>query len=136
MATMTNRYCEELGIDAPALERVKDHREVNTYALLIAALLANGGPMTLAEVADRLERAGVAPAWYALRSLQRCRPARAPVYRDGDLYALDPHDAEVGLWVFRLGLRPPRAPRPALVRPIWLDGAYSSRLRSCSSASR
>jgi hypothetical protein len=26
--------------------------------------------------------------------------------RDGDLYALDPHDAETDLWAFRLGLRP------------------------------
>ena len=114
---MTNRYCEELGIEIPKLESVKDHREANTYALLIVALVENGDAMTLAEVARRFERAGVAPAWSALISLQRCRPARALVYRDGDRYALDPHDDELGLWLFRLGLRPPRAPRLSLVRP-------------------
>lgn len=115
---MTNPYCEQLGLDAPRLEKVKDHREANTYALLIVTLLESGDAMTLPEVARRFEQAGVAPAWDALRSLQRCRPDRAPVYRDGDLYALDPHDAELDLWAFRLGLRPPRAPRPALVRPL------------------
>ncbi|CAN5603247.1 hypothetical protein BH11MYX1_BH11MYX1_07880 [soil metagenome] len=33
------------------------------------------------------------------------------IYRDGELYALDPHDAELDLWAFRLGLRPPRVQR-------------------------
>ena len=114
---MTNAYCEALGIEVPRLEKVKDHRAANSYALLIVTLLENGGAMTLAEVARRFEEAGVAPARHALHSLQRCRPDRAPVYRDGDLYALDPHDDELGLWAFRLGLRPPRAARPALARP-------------------
>lgn len=114
---MTNRYCEELGIEVPKLESVKDHREANTYALLIVTLLEKGGTMTLAEVARRFERAGIAPASRALLSLQRCKPARPPVYRDGDHYALDPYDDELDLWIFRLGLRPPRAPRLSVVRP-------------------
>jgi len=114
---MTNRYCEELGIGVPKLESVKDHREANTYALLIVALLENGDTMTLAEVARRFERAGIAPARRALLSLQRCKPARPPVYRDGDHYALDPYDDELDLWVFRLGLRPPQAPERPVVRP-------------------
>jgi len=72
--------------------------------------------MALAEVARRFERAGVAPADQALRSLQRCRPGRAPVYRDYDCYALDLHDDDLDLWLFRLGLRPPRAPQLAPAR--------------------
>ena len=64
--------------------------------------------MTLAEIAERFERADIAPAEHALASLKRCRPARPPVYRTGDLYSLDPHDDDLDLWVFRLGLRPPR----------------------------
>ena len=106
---MGNPYCEALGIGVPALEAVRDHPEASPYSLLIVALLECGEPMTLPEVAGRFARAGVAPADLALRSLKRCRPARAPVYRDGDLYALDPHDDDLDLWAFRLGLRPPKA---------------------------
>jgi hypothetical protein len=116
-AVMTNAWCEVLGIEVPTLERVKDHREANTYSLLIVALLERGDAMTLAKVAARFEAAGVAPADRALLSLKRCKPGRSPVYRDGDLYSLDPHDNEADLWAFRLGLRPPRVPRLEVVRP-------------------
>ncbi|MEO1369099.1 MAG: hypothetical protein AAFX50_18130, partial [Acidobacteriota bacterium] len=58
--------------------------------------------------------AGVAPREQALRSLKRSRPGRPPVYRDGDLYSLDPHSDELDLWVFRLDLRPPKVRPPAV----------------------
>ena len=67
-----------------------------------------------------LEVAGIAPASFALASLKKCKPARPPVYRDGDRYALDPHDDEVDHWAFRLGLRPPRAIAPRPPRPTSL----------------
>jgi len=114
---MTNPYCRVLGIDVPDLDRVSEHEEAGPYSLLITALLERGAPMTLAEVAQRFDEAGVAPAEAALRSLKRCRPARAPVHRDGDHYALDPHDDELVLWAFRLGLLPPRVPSLRIVRP-------------------
>lgn len=113
----TNDWCGVLGIERPDLAAVKDHSDANTYARLIVALLERGEQMTLAEVAKRFEEVGIAHYDRALRSLQRCKPGRAPVYRDGDHYSLDPHDDELGLWVFRLGLRPPKAPRIRLVRP-------------------
>jgi hypothetical protein len=115
-----NLYCRILGITVPDLASVKDHREANTYSLLIVALLERGEPMTLAEVAERFSAAGVASRDRAHLSLTRCKPARAPVYRDGDRYALDIHDDdELGLWLFRLGLRPPQvlAPRPVREAP-------------------
>lgn len=110
-----NAWCLRLGIAQPDLARVREHREANAYALLIVALLEHGAPLTLAEVAERFAAAGVASRERALLSLKRCKPARAPVYRDGDRYALDLHDDELDLWLFRLGLRPPRSapPRPA-----------------------
>ena len=114
---MSNTYCDTLGIPVPSLEEVKEHREAKPYSLLIVALLEHGGPMTLEEVATRFEEAGVAPAGEALGSLKRCRPARSPVYRDGDFYDLDPHDQELGLWAFRLGLKPAMVPRLSVVRP-------------------
>jgi hypothetical protein len=116
---MTNRYCAQLGIDVPRLEAVKHHADATTFSLLIVALLERGDPMTLVEVAERFEQAGIAHAGDALLSLKRCRPARPPVWRDGDRYGLDPHDDDLDLRVFMLGLKPPRmpplpAPRPAL----------------------
>ena len=108
----TNAWCKPLGITAPKLEVVAGHREANTFALLLVALLERGQPMTLAEVAARFEQAGIAERSRALFSLQRCKPGRPPVYREGDLYHLDPHDEDLDLWVFRLGLRPPKVSRP------------------------
>ena len=111
-----NAWCNALGIATPRLDLVKDHREANVYALLLVALLEKGLPMTLVEVAARFEAAGVGDAASALASLKRCKPGRPPVYRDGDLYHLDPHDDELDLWAFRLGLRPPKVPRLQVVR--------------------
>ena len=108
---MTNDWCRVLGIEPPTLETVAHHREANTFALLLIALLERGQPMTLAEVATRFEEAGIAGRPQALSSLKRCKPGRPPVYRDGDCYHLDPHDDDLDLWVFRLGLRPPKVAR-------------------------
>lgn len=107
----TNDWCRTLGIAPPRLEAVVGHRQANTFTLLLVALLERGEPMTLVEVAERFEAAGIADRSRALLSLQRCKPGRPPVYREGDLYHLDPHDEELDLWVFRLGLRPPKVAR-------------------------
>ena len=120
MLAASNTYCERLGISVPSLTAVQAHPEANTYALLIVTLLEHGQPMTLADVAQKFEAAGVVShVDDAYFSLKLCRPARPPVYRDGDLYALDPHDHELDRWAFRLGLRPPRVPmrEPAPLRP-------------------
>ena len=140
MTKATNPYCDALGIKVPSLEVAKDSRDANYYALLMVVLLERGEPITLQAAAERFEEAGVAPAKSALASLKRCRPGRSPLYRDGDLYALDPHDAEADLWAFRLGLRPPKAalrlvpptpgPLPTVDAPltlahldeVWRDG--------------
>ena len=114
--SVTNPYCGRLGIQVPRLEVAKNSPDANYYSLLIVALLERGGPITLEEAAKRFEEAGVAPADRALSSLKRCKPGRPPIYRDGDLYALDPHDHEADLWAFRLGLRPPKAAALPAVR--------------------
>jgi hypothetical protein len=121
---MTTDWCQTLGIKPPKLEAVVGHREANTFALLLVALLERGEPMTLADVAARFEEAGIAERPRALLSLQRCKPGRPPVYREGDLYHLDPHDADLDLWVFRLGLRPPKVARivPRTVEAAPLPG--------------
>jgi hypothetical protein len=114
---MTNPYCDALGIELPRLERVRNHPEATTFSLLIVALLERDGPMTLGQVAERFEQAGVGRVEEVLRSLRCCRPARPPVWRDGDRYGLDPHDAELDLRVFMLGLRPPRFSPPIRPQP-------------------
>lgn len=112
-----NAYCQALGIQVPRLETVRTNPDANYYSLLIVALLERGEPITLKEAAARFEEAGVTPSHEALASLKRCKPARPPIHRDGNRYALDPHDHEADLWAFRLGLRPPRVAAPQVVRP-------------------
>jgi len=122
--TITNDWCQVLGITPPKLEAVAGHREANTFGLLLVALLERGEAMTLSDVAARFEEAGVAERSRALLSLQRCKPGRPPVYREGDLYHLDPHDDALDHWVFRLGLRPPKVARtpPKVVEAPRLPG--------------
>lgn len=103
--TTTNDWCRVLGIRPPKLEAVAGHREANTFALLLVALLERGEAMTLSEVAARFEEAGLMEQARARLSLSRCKPGRPPVYRDGDLYHLDPYDRELDFWAFRLDLR-------------------------------
>src|SRR3989454_7557690 len=73
--------------------------------------------MTLVAAARRYEEAGIAPTSRALESLQRCKAGRPPIYRDGDIYALDPHNEEAGRWAFRLGLRPPKVAAQPIAVP-------------------
>ena len=87
MAATINSYCEILKISVPSLELVKDHKEATNYSLLIVVLLERGEPVTLEYAAQRFDEAGIAPRDQALASLKRCRPARSPIYRNGDLYA-------------------------------------------------
>ena len=118
MTSTTNAYCAALGIHAPRIEDARSSPDANYYSLLLVALLERGEPMTLEDVALRFAAAGVAPtAADALASLKRCKPARAPIYRDRDHYALDPHDDEVSFWLFRLGLRPARGAPLQAVQP-------------------
>ncbi|MBN1675386.1 MAG: hypothetical protein JXR37_30375 [Kiritimatiellae bacterium] len=115
--SMENPYCEALGIDIPSVEQAAESRDANWYSLLIAVLLERGGPVSLDEAAERIAAAGVGNAEDVLTSLKRCRPARPPIYRNGEIYALDPHDDEASLWAFRLGLREPKTPHLRVLKP-------------------
>jgi hypothetical protein len=151
VTTTSNTYCATLGISPPRIEEAKSSPDANYYSLLIVALLERGAPMTLEDAAARFAGAGVtSSADEALAALKRCKPARAPIYRDGDSYALDPHDDEVDFWLFRLGLRPPRsaplravpnlsAPLPSADQPLTiaaLDEAWGEGVPSAWSAQR
>lgn len=151
MTTTSNAYCAVLGISPPRIDDARSSRDANYYSLLIIALLERGAPMTLAEAAARFAAAGVtSSAHEALAALKRCKPARAPIYRDGESYALDPHDDEVGFWLFRLGLRPARsaplrvapntsAPLPSGDKPLTvaaLDEAWREGVPNSWSAQR
>jgi hypothetical protein len=122
-------------------------REANSFGLLIAVLLEKGEPVTLNEAARRIADVTACDEKVVLDSLSHCRPARPPVYRTGDLYALDPHDGEAGLWAFRLGLQPPKPPPlrlvpeplPGLEEPLTLaelDEAWRRYIPSGFSAQR
>src|SRR5260370_11526542 len=113
----TNPYWEAVATPVPRLERAKERADAHYYPLLIVPLLERGERMPLAEAARRFEAEGTAPAGRALASLKRCKPARLPIYRDGNLYALDPFDDEVDLWEFRLGVGPAKVPELRIGRP-------------------
>ena len=99
MTSIGNAYCAALGIRTPRIEDAKSSPDANYYSLLLVALLERGEPMTLEDVAVRFAAAGITSTVNeALASLKRCKPARAPIYRDGAHYALDPHDDEVSFW--------------------------------------
>lgn len=150
MTTIHNAYCATVGISPPRIDDAKASPDANYYSLLIIALLERGAPMTLAEAAARFAAAGVTSSTNeALSALKRCKPARAPIYRDGDSYALDPHDDEVDFWLFRLGLRPARsaplsvapkaAPLPSVDKPLTvatLDEAWREGVPNSWSAQR
>ena len=123
---MTNLYCEPLGIEVPVLERVVgsrspvDGRAPSLFHLMVVALLERGAPMTLEEITARLQAAGAGPQGRLLASLKKSRPAREPVFRDGDRYGLDPYSDDLDLMVFVLGLRPARVkaePPPPMLFP-------------------
>ncbi len=120
---MTNAYCEVLGIEVFQLERLVGKRLVvggrpGIFQWLVMALLERGAPMLLEEVAERLEHAGVGPVADLLGSLKKCRPARPPVYKDGDHYGLDPHSDELDMQAFLFGLRGPKVERKAPPPPV------------------
>lgn len=114
---MPNRYCDVLQVAVPRVEDAVADREVNTFGRLIACLLERGDAMTLEDVAARLERAGAGSRARCLLALQRCKPGRPPVFREGDLYHIDPHHYEARVWTARLGLDRPGIPDLQLVPP-------------------
>lgn len=115
-------------------DAVVGHTDANTYALLITALLERGAPMTLSEVAERFEAAGVAHRDAALASLKRCRPARAPVYRDGDTYGLDPYDDELDLAWTDASLHAPWSAQRLALAVLDANGGRAGRSRRAAGA--
>jgi len=115
---MQNPYCDALGIAVPSVEKAVQSHDACSYSLLIAVLLERGGPVTLEQAAQRIAAATGNAVKDVLASLKRCKPARPPIYRNGDSYELDPHDDETDLWAFRLGLRPPKRPPMHVNEPV------------------
>ena len=125
--SMQNPYCDALGIAVPSVQKAARSRDACSYSLLIAVLLERGGPVTLEQAAQRIAAATGDDAKDVLASLKRCKPARPPIYRNGDLYELDPHDDEADLWAFRLGLSRPLGDKATLL--AYLQGMQTTRFR-------
>ena len=111
-----NPYCERLGIAMPRVERLVGHREAGLFRLLVAALLEQGRPMPLEEIADRLAAAGVsAPSGDLLLSLKKAWHGRDTVHRDPDgRLALNLDARELDFILLVLGLREPRFRSPSV----------------------
>lgn len=151
---MVERQLLRLGVESSASHRGEPALRTLTSAPILLRLQVDQWVGTWLERRSRgssnclLKRIATNPRQMggeALVSLKRCKPAGAPIYHDGDLYALDSHDDEVTFWLFRLGLRPARGapvrtiqhsygPRPSTDHPVpvaaldeaWRDGVPNS----------
>ena len=110
MTSLHNRYCQHLGIPVPRIEDVAGRPEVTLFQLVVMALLERGGPMTLEEIAARLDRATL-PARLArpefVAAVKKAWHGQPPLVRDGDeRLALDLLSSEFRHITFVAGLQP------------------------------
>lgn len=115
-----NKYCDKIGMPAPRVEDFAAKKNVKLFHLVIIALLERGGPMTLDEIADRLEDADVFPPsgdWET--SIVKGWKGREFLYRDPDgRFCLNVDSDELDLLLFGIGARKPRhEPEPELRLP-------------------
>jgi hypothetical protein len=117
MTHIPNRYCLHLGIPVPRVEDVAARPQVTLFQLVVVALLEHGGPMTVDEIASRLDRASL-PAHLArvdvVVAAKKAWHGQPPLVRDGDdRLALDLLSSAFREIEFVAGLRPPAVPREA-----------------------
>ena len=117
MTSIRNRYCQHLGILVPRIEDVAGRPEVTLVQLVVVALLERGGPMSVAQIAARLDRAAL-PSRLArpdfVVAVKKAWHGQPPLVRDGDeRLALDLLSTELRHIEFVAGLRPSVAPHPA-----------------------
>jgi hypothetical protein len=122
MDPVRNRYCERLGIDVPRVEAVAERGTAKLFHLMVTALLERGAPMTLDEIADRLEAAGVvAETGDVAYSLQKAWHGMEPVYRDATgRFGLNLDAFDLRILVQTIGLgrsAEPLPPAPTLPMP-------------------
>jgi len=116
MTSIHNRYCQRLGISVPRIEDAAGRPEVTLFQLVVMALLERGGPMTVVEIAARLDRATL-PARLVrpdfVVAVKKAWHGQPPLVRDGDQrLALDLLSSELSHIAFVTGLRPPVQPPP------------------------
>ncbi len=62
LGTTGNRYCERVGLASmPCVEDVLDRDEVSLFHLMVVALLERGRPMTVEQIAERLNEGARSP---------------------------------------------------------------------------
>jgi hypothetical protein len=121
MDPVQNRYCERLGIAVPRVEDVAERGTAKLFHLMVTALLERGAPMTLDEIAERLDAAGVdAETGDIAYSLQKAWHGMEPVYRDATgRFGLNLDAFDLRIIVRTIGLerraeRPPPLPARAV----------------------
>jgi hypothetical protein len=119
MSASPNRYCNRLRIPVPTVESVVGQPEARVFHLMVVALLECGAPMTLDDIAARLQRvalpARLVPKGDLRASLNKAWRGRPPIVRDtDDRVALDLLFDEWWYIAFQLELRRPRWSPPAV----------------------
>src|SRR6516164_1186857 len=115
-----NTYCERLRLPVPRLEDVVGQHRIRLFHLMLVALLEQGGPMGLDDLAGRLRLAGVVAASGDLGlSLQRAWHGMEPVYRDAQgRFGLNLSSTALEYVLRALGLRTPRFALPPPPEPV------------------
>lgn len=103
----TNVYCERLGLPTPRLEGVLGAKRLKVREAMIVALLERGGPMSVEELAARLEAAGMhARSGDMALSIRKAWRGLPPVEKSKDeRYSLDVGDEEWRYLPYSLGLK-------------------------------
>jgi hypothetical protein len=116
MTSIPNRYCQRLGISVPHVEDVAGRPEVTLFQLVVMALLERGGPLTVEEIAARLDRVALPERLTKpdfVVAVKKAWHGQPPLVRDGDeRLALDLLSTELRHIEFVAGLRPSAVPRP------------------------
>lgn len=114
-----NAYCERLGVPVPRLEDMLASKRLNVREAMIVALLERGGPMTLEELAHRLDSAGVeSQSGDMAHSIRKAWRGLPPVVKDRDeRYSLDLASRDLIFLPYRLGLKERAAPQDPVQVP-------------------
>ena len=116
-----NHYCGRIGIRAPVLEELTFIKDLKLFHFMVLAILENAGPMSLPDIATRLESIGLTSRLgNLLSSLKKAWHGKEPVYKTPDgLYDVNPDSHETNYLALIAGLKDPKGlPTPPAPKPI------------------
>lgn len=114
-----NAYSARLHVPTPSLDAIVASKRLNVRQAMIVALIERGGPMSGAELARRLDAAGVESGSGDMElSIRKAWRGLAPIEKGPDgRYSLDLGWPDWTFTLWELGLKEPPTPTPPVVLP-------------------